>query len=67
MPVRYEKSPELLSVLLKIGHVGYHKIYAEHLFVREAQAAVYDDDILSVLYHRHIFSYLAHPAERYNL
>ena len=58
-----DEAPELLPVLLQIGHVRDHHVDARHIVVRERQSAVDDHDVLPVLEEGHILSDLAHAPQ----
>ena len=59
-----EERPDLGAVLLEVGDVGHDEVDAEHLLVREHEAAVDDDDVVAVFEHVHVLADLPHPAER---
>ncbi len=59
-----EHAADAVLVLDEIRHVGDDKIDAVHILVREAQAAVDDDDILAVFQHGHILTDLIQAAKR---
>ena len=51
-------------VLLEVGDVRDDDVDAVELLVREAEAAVHDDDVLPVLVHGEVLANLTEPAER---
>ena len=59
-----EERLDVGAALLEIGDVGDDEVDAEHLLVREHQAAVDDDDLVAVFEDVHVLADLAHPAER---
>jgi hypothetical protein len=59
-----EEGLDLLATFHEVGHIGHHQIDAEHLLVREHQAAVDDHDLIPVLEHRQVLADLAHTAQR---
>ena len=59
-----EERAHLGAVLLEVADVGDDEVDAEHLLVREHEAAVDDDDVVAVLEDVHVLADLPHPAER---
>ena len=63
MPVREEDAADLVLVLNEIGDVGEDEVDARHLFGREDDARVDDDDVVPVLDGGHVLADLADAAE----
>ena len=55
--------PQLMLVLDQIAHVGDDQIHAEHIVVREPQAAVDDQHVIPVLQHGHVHANLAQATQ----
>ena len=66
MAVGDEEAAQLLLVFRKIGNVGNDQVNAVHIVLREAEAAVHHDHILSVLQDGHVLSDLIQAAQRNN-
>ncbi len=64
MSVCNENTFELVGVALDICEIGNDKVNAEHIAVWERETAVYDDNIIIVLYESHVFSYFVKSAEK---
>ena len=59
-----DHTADAVAVLLQIGHVGDHQIHTGHLvLVGEADAAVDDDDVLTILYYGHVLAHLVETAQ----
>ena len=43
------QAPDPIHVLFKPGEVGDHDVHAQHIRIREAHAAVYDENIVAAL------------------
>ena len=67
MPMRYDYAANTLSVLFEVRYVRDNDINAVELLVRKTEAAVHDDNVLPVLVHGEVLSYLTESAERDNL
>ena len=61
--VRDQERLDLVAPLLEVGDVADDQVDAEHLLVREGQAAVDDDDVVAVLEDGHVPADLADAAE----
>ena len=61
MAVRDDIAAQLVDVALEVGRIRDDEVYAEHVVVRERDAAVDDDD------HSHVLADLVETAERYDL
>ena len=61
--VREEYAPDAALVLHKIAHIGNDNIHAVHIVVREAHAAVHDNDIPAVLVRREVLADLVETAK----
>ena len=66
MAMRQEHTAYLVLILDKICHICNNQINTVHFIIREAKAAVNDDDVLAVFQHGHIFSDLVQTAKRDN-
>ena len=55
-----------VGIGFKIRNVGYDNVDTVHLLIREAQAAVYNDNICAALKGGHVFSDLSETAKRDN-
>ena len=55
---------DAVFILLQVRNIGYNDINAVELLVRKSEAAVHDDNVLPVLVHGEILSYLTKTAER---
>ena len=64
--VCYKNTANLFRILYKIGYIGYNEIDAEHILVGESHSRVDDYNIVPVLKHGDILSYLTKSAERHN-
>ena len=62
--VRQKDAADLLLVLFEVGDVRDDQVNAQHIFVRECDAAVHDDDVVAVLDHGHVLADLVQTAER---
>jgi hypothetical protein len=52
--------PRMISrCLYQVVEIGDDVIDPQHIIFREHDAAVYDQDILAVLVHHHVFSYFS--------
>ena len=59
-----DHTADAVAVLLQVGHVGDHQVDTGHLIlVGEANAAVHDDDVLTVLNDGHVLAYLVETAQ----
>ena len=67
MAVRDDVAAQLVDIALEVGRIRDDEVYAEHVVVRERDAAVDDDDISAVLDHSHVLADLVETAERYDL
>ena len=67
MPVRQDETAHLIDVFLKITHVRYHEVDAQHIVVREPEPAVNHDYVILVLKDSHILSDLTETSERDDL
>ena len=67
MAVRDDVAAQLVDVALEVGRIRDDEVYAEHVVVRERDAAVDDDDIPAVLVDGHVLADLVETAERYDL
>ena len=61
-----EETADTVCVLDKIGHIGYEQVNAVHTVVREAHAAVDNDQLAAVLINGHILADLIETAKRDN-
>ena len=48
VPVRYDYTANFTLVLREISYVGYHEIYARHIFAGEGQPRVDNDYVFTV-------------------
>src|SRR3954451_4170757 len=62
--VRDEERPDVLLLVAEVRDVRDDEVDPEHLFVREHEPAVDDDDVVAVLEDVHVLADLPHPAER---
>ena len=58
-----EHAPQLRLVGYQVGKIGDHQVYAVHVFVREAHAAIHYDHILAVFQDGDVFSNLIQTAQ----
>ena len=63
MPVGQEHAADLVFVFDQVRHVGNDQVDAVHFLIREAKAAVDDDDILAVFKYGHILADLVETAK----
>ena len=63
MPVREENAADLVFILDEIGDIGEDEVDARHLFGREDDARVDDDDVVPVLDGGHVLADLADAAK----
>ena len=63
MPVGQEHAADLVFVFDQVRHVGNDQVDAVHFLIREAKAAVDDDDILAVFEYGHILADLVETAK----
>ena len=63
MAVRDDVAAQLVDVALEVGRIRDDEVYAEHVVVRERDAAVDDDDISAVLDHGHVLADLVETAQ----
>ena len=63
--VREENSLYFLQVVLKVSYIGHYEVYAKHIVIRKAQAAIYYYNIIAVFKRGYIFAYFAKTAEGY--
>ena len=66
MAVGDEHAPQFLLVCHQIGKVGNHQIYAVHVLIREAHAAVHDDHILAIFQNGDVFTDFVQSTQRNN-
>ena len=62
-----EQTLDLILVLHHEGHVGDDHIDAEHIVIREDEAAVHDDHITAALIDRHVLAHFAEAAQRIDM
>ena len=67
VPVCQDETAHLIDVFLKITHVRYHEVDAQHIVVRETEPAVNHDYVILVLKDSHILSDLTETSERDDL
>ncbi len=63
MPMCDHNAPDVLFVLNQIGKIRDHKIHAEHIAVREHDAAIHQDHFALTFIQRDIFAHLAKAAQ----
>ena len=63
MPVGEDDAPDLVCVLGQIGHIRDDHVHPVHIAIREPQAAVHHQDIVSVFVHSQILADLVQAAK----
>ena len=58
-----EHTPQLFLVCHQVGKVGDHQVYAVHILIGEADAAVDDDHVLAVFQHSAVLADLVQTAQ----
>ena len=67
MAVGDEQALDLILILHHKGEVGDDHIDAEHIVIREDEAAVHDDHIAAALIDRHVLAHFAEAAQRIDM
>ena len=63
MAVGQDQAPDFLRVGLQISHVRQHDVHAVHVLIREAHAAVHNDNVAAEFIGSHIFSDFSQTAQ----
>ena len=61
--VGQDQAPDLLRIGLQIGHVRQHDVHAVHVLIREAHAAVHNDNVAAEFIGGHIFPDFSQTAQ----
>ena len=64
MTVSQDQAADAGGIVAQISDVGQNHVHPVHIFIREAHAAVYDDDVAPVLKGSHILADLTETAKR---
>ena len=67
MAVGNEQALDLILILHHKGEIRDDHIDAEHIVIREDEAAVHDDHIAAALIDRHILAHFAEAAQRIDM
>ena len=67
MAVGDEQALDLILILHHKGEIRDDHIDAEHIVIRENEAAVHDDHIAAALIDRHVLAYFAEAAQRIDM
>ena len=61
-----EYAAYLVRVVYQVGYIRYDEVDTWHIIVGESHATVDDDDVVTVLEHGHILTYLLQTAETHD-
>ena len=67
MPMCQNEPPDFFRICFQITDVGVNHIHPVHTLPRKSHSRVHDNDVISVLEHRHVLSDLAKAAQWNNL